>query len=96
MSSDILKFLRTLADSTRLRLLSLLEKETLSVHEIQAITRMGQSRISTHLSVLLKAGLLSSSRKGRHIFYKLSATHKLSYSELILAALEGARQLPEY
>lgn len=96
MSSDILKFLRTLADSTRLRLLSLLEKETLSVHEIQAITRMGQSRISTHLSVLLKAGLLSSSRKGRHIFYKLSATHKLSYRELILATLEGARQLPEY
>jgi len=36
-----------LSDATRLRIISLLEKDELSVHELQEITRIGQSRISS-------------------------------------------------
>jgi ArsR family transcriptional regulator len=46
---NTLKSLRALADATRLRIIALLEREELSVNELQEVTRMGQSRISTHL-----------------------------------------------
>ena len=60
-----LKSLRALSDPTRLRIIALLEREELSVNELQEITRMGQSRISTHLGLLQEAGLLQSRREGK-------------------------------
>lgn len=65
----IIKSLRLLADSTRLRLLLLLEQAELTVAEIQEILNMGQSRISTHLAQLKSAGLVRDRRAGKHIYY---------------------------
>lgn len=48
--ASILKNLRLAADPSRLRILLLLEREELSVAELQEILGMGQSRISTHLA----------------------------------------------
>ena len=70
--STTLKSLRALSDPTRLRIVALLEKGELSVHELQEITRMGQSRISTHLSLLQDSGLVQSRREGKRTFYKLN------------------------
>ncbi|MGC8988509.1 MAG: ArsR family transcriptional regulator, partial [Verrucomicrobiia bacterium] len=42
--TDFLRLFRAMADATRLRLLALLEKEELSVHELQEITGLAQSR----------------------------------------------------
>ena len=55
--ASIINFLRLLADPTRLRLLLLLEQEELSVAELQEILGMGQSRISSHLAQLKRAGV---------------------------------------
>ena len=66
--SRTLKSLRALADPTRLRLVALLEREELSVNELQEITHLGQSRISTHLGQLQVAGLLESRREGKRAF----------------------------
>ena len=54
---SILKNLRLLADSSRLRILLLLEREELSVAELQEILGRGQSRISTYLAQLKQANL---------------------------------------
>ena len=62
--SATLKSLRALADPTRLRLMALLQREELSVNELQEITGLGQSRISTHLGQLQDSGLLESRREG--------------------------------
>ena len=70
--STTLKSLRALSDPTRLRIVALLEKDELSVNELQEITRMGQSRISTHLGLLQDSGLVQSRREGKRTFYKLS------------------------
>jgi ubiquinone/menaquinone biosynthesis C-methylase UbiE/predicted transcriptional regulator len=67
--SSIIKSLRLLADATRLRLLLLLEQAELTVAEIQEILNMGQSRISTHLAQLKRAGLVIDRRAGKHIYY---------------------------
>ncbi|HEY0793945.1 MAG TPA: metalloregulator ArsR/SmtB family transcription factor, partial [Chthoniobacterales bacterium] len=65
-----LNSLRVISDSTRLRLLSLLEPGELSVAEIQEVLGMGQSRISTHLAQLKRAGLLQNRRVGKNIYYR--------------------------
>jgi ArsR family transcriptional regulator len=55
---------RLLADETRVRLLILLEAHELSVAELTEITGLAQSRVSTHLSRLKRAGLLLDRRIG--------------------------------
>ncbi len=93
---DTLKLLRSLADSTRLRILALLERTELSVHELQEITRLGQSRISTHLGLLQEAGLLESRREGKRTFYKLNGQADAAAGEAIQLGLRGASELPEH
>src|ERR1700710_2466207 len=93
--SATLKYLRALSDPTRLRIIALLEREELSVNELQEITRMGQSRISTHLGLLQEAGLLQSRREGKRSFYKLQSATDEAAGEFIQLAIRGARELPE-
>ena len=91
-----LKALRALSDPTRLRLVALLERTELSVHELQEITRMGQSRISTHLGLLQESGLLASRREGKRTFYRIVANGAPAVGELIQLAVRGAKELPEH
>ncbi len=69
--ASTLNFLRLLADPTRLRLLLLLEREELSVAELQDILGMGQSRISSHLAQLKRAGAVADRRAGKNVYYGL-------------------------
>src|SRR5438132_429897 len=68
MASTI-NLLRLLADSTRLRLVLVLDQEELSVAELQQILGMGQSRISSHLAQLKRAGLVADRRVGKNVYY---------------------------
>jgi ArsR family transcriptional regulator len=76
MASTI-NFLRLLADPTRLRLILLLEQEELSVAELQDVLGMGQSRISSHLAQLKRAGVVEDRRAGKNVYYGLSNDGKL-------------------
>ncbi|PYK29266.1 MAG: transcriptional regulator [Verrucomicrobia bacterium] len=67
--TSTLNLLRLLADPTRLRLLLLLEEEELSVAELQQILGMGQSRISSHLAQLKRAGVVLDRRAGKNVYY---------------------------
>src|SRR6267378_3937964 len=92
--SSTLKSLRALSDPTRLRIVALLEQDELSVNELQAITRVGQSRISTHLGLLLDSGLVESRREGKRTYYKLSSRAN-GEKEFIQLAFRGAKELSE-
>ncbi len=91
-----LRSLRALADPTRLRILALLERDELSVQELQETTRMGQSRISTHLGLLAGTRILRSRREGKRTFYRLNAAADGVTGELMRLALAAARELPEH
>jgi ArsR family transcriptional regulator len=91
-----LKSLRALSDATRIRIVALLEKDELSVNELQEITRMGQSRISTHLGLLQDSGLVQSRREGKRTFYKLNPHANGGAGEFILLAIRGAKEMPEH
>jgi ubiquinone/menaquinone biosynthesis C-methylase UbiE len=68
---SILDSFRLLADPLRVRIALLLDQEELSVAELQEILAMGQSRISTHLAQLKRAGLAEDRRSGKNILYRL-------------------------
>jgi ubiquinone/menaquinone biosynthesis C-methylase UbiE len=68
---SILKCLRVLGDTNRLRMLLLLEREELSVAELQEILSIGQSRISMHLSQLRQAELVEDRKQGKNSLYRL-------------------------
>jgi ArsR family transcriptional regulator len=75
--ASILKSLRLISDPSRLRLLLLLEREELSVAELQEILAMGQSRISTHLAQLKAAELVEDRKQGKNSLYRLR-DHRLT------------------
>ena len=86
-----------LADPTRLRLILVLEQEELSVAELQEILGMGQSRISSHLAQLKRAGVVSDRRAGKNVYYGLTPPSaqdavRAKVSELTRTL---ARELPE-
>jgi ArsR family transcriptional regulator len=93
--SATLKSLRALSDPTRLRIVALLEREELSVAELQEITRLGQSRISTHLGLLQDSELVQSRREGKRAFYKLNENAGATEREFIQLAIRGAKELAE-
>src|SRR5213593_3607248 len=94
--SSTLKSLRALADSTRLRIVALLERDELSVNELQEITHMGQSRISTHLGLLQDAALVQSRREGKRTFYRLNQESETTAREFITVAVRGAKETAEH
>src|SRR5450756_3076110 len=94
--SSTLKSLRALSDPTRLRIVALLERDELSVNELQEITRLGQSRISTHLGLLADCALVQSRREGKRTFYKLNPQATGATGEFIQLAIRGAKELSEH
>src|SRR5271169_509802 len=94
--ASILKNLRLLADPSRLRILLLVEREELSVAELQEILGMGQSRISTHLAQLKQAGLVEDRRNGKSILYRINqGARSNGFSQLLSVLRQAAAELPE-
>ena len=94
--ASILKNLRLLADPSRLRILLLVEREELSVAELQEILGMGQSRISTHLAQLKQAGLLEDRRNGKSVLYRLKpGAQSNGFSQMLTLLRQAAAEIPE-
>lgn len=88
--ASMLKSLKLLSDPTRLRILMLVGSEALSVAELQEILGMGQSRISTQLSQLKTAGLVTDARSGKNNMYSCTAA-----KDLLEVAQLAAEEVPE-
>lgn len=89
-----LQYFKALADETRLRLANILLHYELSVNEIVQIMKMGQSRVSRHLKILLDAGLLVSRRDGLWVFYQTpKAGRARNFLEIALPFAFPATQL---
>jgi SAM-dependent methyltransferase len=88
-SWDLLKLL---ADSTRLRLLALLQHEELSVAELQEILGMAQSRISSQLALLRQADLVIDRREGKKAYYSLRNGLPHEHAALVRAACDAVSE----
>ncbi len=66
----VVRGLKAAADPTRLRLLSLLSRGELAVHEICEVLAQSQPRVSRHLRLLSEAGFLDRFREQQLVYYR--------------------------
>ena len=93
--ASILKSLRLLADPNRVRMVLLLEREELSVAELQEILAMGQSTLSTHLAQLKQAGIVEDRRTGKNILYRLKAFGNGTQEQVLGVLRHAVKEIPE-
>lgn len=89
MGGDIgilIEIFKALADETRVRILNLLKRGELCVCEIEVILGITQSNASRHLNKLKNAGIISSKKRGKWVYYCISLEfiqkHKMLYDYL--------------
>jgi len=82
------RIFKALGDPTRLRIFKLLEGGELCVCQLMATLKMGQSRISRHLSILKEAGLIEDRRQGKWVHYRLRSQKELKNLLLVLKPLD--------
>ncbi|MEU8673457.1 metalloregulator ArsR/SmtB family transcription factor [Streptomyces sp. NPDC048560] len=71
MTSVDTDLLRVLADPLRLRIVTLLARETLCTTHLVEETGARQTNLSNHLKVLREAGVVETEPCGRFTYYKL-------------------------
>ncbi|MET8116921.1 ArsR/SmtB family transcription factor [Streptomyces prasinus] len=71
MTSVDTDLIRVLADPLRLRIVTLLAKETLCTTHLVEETGARQTNLSNHLRVLREAGVVETEPCGRYTYYKL-------------------------
>ena len=74
-SELVARLFRTLADSTRLRIVELLIEEP-GLHQMELVRRLGatQARVSEHIACLVWCGFVEGTADGRRIRYRVSDT----------------------
>ncbi|AIV35197.1 metalloregulator ArsR/SmtB family transcription factor [Streptomyces sp. G3] len=71
MTSVDTDLIRVLADPLRLRIVTLLAKETLCTTHLVEETGARQTNLSNHLRVLREAGVVETEPCGRYTYYRL-------------------------
>jgi hypothetical protein len=69
--SELLTFLKALADGNRLKIVGLLAQQPYTVEQMAAMLGLGASTISHHLSRLAEAGLVSATAQSYYNVYHL-------------------------
>ena len=86
-----------LSDETRLRCLVLLQKEgELCVCEISQIMESIQPKISRHLALMRKSGLVSDERRGQWVYYSLNQSLPDWVKKILEATLENLMKEEPY
>jgi len=95
--SDVENLFLALSDRTRLRLLSLIGRAEVSVGYLCDSLGQSQPKVSRHLAYLRSAGLVSTRRDGKWIYYKIKPPANISGQALLANALNwisGDQDLP--
>jgi ArsR family transcriptional regulator, lead/cadmium/zinc/bismuth-responsive transcriptional repressor len=87
-AQQMAEFFGTLADPSRLRLLSALAHQELCVCDLAAVVNMGESAVSHQLRVLRSQHLVKYRREGRNIYYSLADSHVMNLYGEVAAHLE--------
>jgi len=80
---------KALSDTTRLRIIKLLEGGELCVCDLVSALQMVQPKVSFHLAILNRAGLVRRRRQGKWHYYELDVSDFFRRM-LILSVIEKA------
>jgi DNA-binding transcriptional ArsR family regulator len=87
--SSMAQFFGLLSDPTRLKIVFVLKKEELCVHEIAAAIDLSISAVSHQLRLLKTAKMVKNRRNGKMIYYSLDDEH---IEQLLSVADEHANE----
>ena len=82
------EFLGFLADSNRLRILSILAAKEMCVGDLAAVLEMNESAVSHQLRTLRAIRLVNFRKQGRHVFYSLQDRHILTFYQAAIDHLD--------
>lgn len=85
---EMAQMLKTMGETTRLRLLQELLPGEKSVGELVALVGSSQANISKHLSRLRSAGLVTSRREGSQVFFRIGADFVHEVCNILCRGLE--------
>jgi ArsR family transcriptional regulator, arsenate/arsenite/antimonite-responsive transcriptional repressor len=88
-SYSLEKLFRALADSTRLRLLNLMNGREVCVCYFVEILKTSQPKISRHLAYLRRAGIVAARRDGKWMHYRLVPPPSQAGREILGRALHA-------
>jgi ArsR family transcriptional regulator len=92
----MVEIFKALGDEIRLRIVSLLLKDTLCVCEIEKVLKLTQSNASRHLSVLKGAKIVESYKVAQWTYYKIKDNFVTNNSELYKYLESNLIGLPSY
>lgn len=74
--NDLVLFGKALSDPTRIRIIAALRRGSLCVCELCDALEMSQSTLSSHLQTIRQAGLVTTRKEGKWIYYALEAQYR--------------------
>ena len=80
---------KALSDPNRIRIVKMLEQRELCVCEVREILDLSNSTVSKHLSILRDAGLITDSKDGKWVNYRLNDRSEFA---LVRSQLELVRK----
>jgi ArsR family transcriptional regulator len=89
------ELLKALAHPRRLEIISLLRDQELPVSSIHSMLDLPQANISQHLMILRDAGVVSTRRDGKQIYYSISNLKFVKASDLIREVLIDKNPSPD-
>lgn len=96
---EFIKVTRALAEPNRVKILKLLQRRSLYVNELQEILGIAQPTVSSHLKLLVDAGLVDYRKEGLWVRYSLADGSSTPYAASLLGHLrhwlEGLPEMQE-
>ena len=93
MIKNLEKTFKALSDSSRLRILKMLQIRSLCLCEIQEVLGLAGATVSKHLSILRDAGFLESEKRGTWVYFRLHHSTQKLFAKRMLSVLK--QWLPE-
>jgi ArsR family transcriptional regulator len=87
MMREFIKVMKALSDPNRVKMIKLLQRRVLCVCEIKEALGLAQSTVSRHLKILEDAGLITYSKEGLWVNYRLADGAKNPYVSSLLGNL---------
>jgi len=79
--------LKAISHPKRLEIIQLLREQELCVNEILEMLGLPQANLSQHLMVLRNAGVVSTRKEGKQVYYKLAHKNFIKASDLLREVL---------
>ena len=94
-AQEMAEFFRLLGDANRLRILALLAKQNLCVCDLAKLLEMSESAVSHQLRTLRSLRLVSYTKRGRKVYYRLLDRHVLELYQSVAEHLDEQHHITQ-